>query len=78
MNMLKLSAKEITELQPAAALKAYEYGVVIGGIKAVGDFTFDALTAQATEYFGPAAKIDSARVRARSGIEYYIVVLEAV
>jgi len=57
MKTLKLTVKEITELQPNEVSYASESGELLGGVEVTGDIDHAALVEKCAEYFGDGATL---------------------
>ena len=52
MKTIKLTVKEITELQPTRVSMVREHRTVVGGVELHGEYDHDAMTAAVTKHFG--------------------------
>ena len=71
-RFIKLSVKEITEMQPTAVGYASERGTVIGGIETDGVGVDKTVVRR---FFGPTAKLDDSEPCDGDGCIHYIVVV---
>lgn len=52
MKIIKLSVKEISELQPTTVANVREHRTVVGGLELSGELDMDEVPGLVTEYFG--------------------------
>lgn len=74
MKTMKLSATQITDLQPTAVEYASDRGMVLGGIEVSGDIEHEEVCRAAAQYFGGDARLDDGEPCDGDGCVHYIVI----